>query len=144
MMNQVETLTKIDHHIRSLKLEGNTMLLFGGDFNMYFDTKLDADSGNPKLKVNSLIQLEIILEENDLCDIFRVQNPYVRRFSRRHRTPFKQKRLDYIFVSNSLQESVTQTEIIPSVLSDHSAVILKLGPLVGDKRGPGYWKFNNF
>ena len=97
----------------------------------------------PKLKVNSLTQLEIILEENGLCDIFRVQNPYVRRFPWRQRTPFKQRRLDYIFVSNSLQESVTQIEIIPSVLADHSAVILKLRPLVGDKRGPGYWKFNN-
>ena len=141
--SQVETLTKIDRHIRSLKLEDNTTFLFGGDFNMYFDTKLDTDGGTPKLKVNSLTQLEIILEENGLCDIFRVQNPYVRRFSWRQRTPFKQRRLDYIFVSNSLQESVTQIEIIPSVLSDHSAVILKLRPLVGDKRGPGYWKFNN-
>ena len=45
---------------------------------------------------------------------------------------------DYTFVSNSLQESVTQIEVIPSVLSDHSAVILKLRALVGDKRGPGY------
>ena len=110
---------------------------------MYFDTKLDADGGTPKLKVNSLTQLEIILEENDLCDIFRIQNPYVRCFSWRQRTPFKQRRLDYIFVSNSLQEFVTQIEIIPSVFSDQSAVILKLRPLVGDKRGPGYWKFNN-
>ena len=57
--------------------------------------------------------------------------------------PFKQRRLDYIFVSNSLHTSVTQIEIIPSLLSDHSAVILKLRPLVGNKRGPGYWKFNN-
>ena len=67
----------------------------------------------------------------------------MRCFSWRQRTPFKQRMLDYIFVSNSLQESVTQIEIIPSVLSDHFAVILKLRPLVGDKRGPGYWKFNN-
>ena len=47
---------------------------------MYFETKLDADGGKPKFKVNSLTQLEIILEENDLCDIFRVQNPHVRCF----------------------------------------------------------------
>ena len=67
----------------------------------------------------------------------------MRRFSWRQRTPFKQRRLDYIFVSNTLQESVTQIEIIPSVPSDHSAVILKLRPLLGDKRGPGYRKFKN-
>ena len=30
---------------------------------MYFDTKLDADGGNLKLKVNSLTQLEIIVEK---------------------------------------------------------------------------------
>ena len=100
---------------------------------MYFDTKLDTDGVKPKLKVNSLTQLEIIREENDLCDIFRVQSPHVRRFSWRQRTSFKQRRLDYIFVSNTLQESVTQIEIIPSILSDHSTVILKLRPLLGDK-----------
>ena len=137
-------LVKIDCHIRALKLEDNTTFLFGGDFNMYFDTKLNADGGNRKLKVNSLTQLEIILKENDLCDIFRVQNPYVKHFSWRQCMPFKQRRLVNIFEVNALQESVTQTEILPSVLSDHSAVILKLRPLVGDKRGPGYWKFNNF
>ena len=141
--SQVVTLARIDHHIRSLELEDNTTFPFGGDFNMYFDTKLDAEGDNPKLKVNSSTQLKIILEENELCDIFRVRNPYVRRFSWRQKTPFKQRKLDHIFVSNTLQESVTQIEIIPSVLSDHSAVILKLRPLVGDKRGPGYWKFNN-
>ena len=111
-------------------------------FNKYFDTKLDTDGGNPKLKVNSLTQLETILEENDLRDIFRVQNPFVRRFSWRQRTLFKQRRLDYILYL-TLYKSVTEIEIIPSVLSDHSAVILKLRPLVGDKRGPGYWKFSN-
>ena len=79
--SQVETLAKIDRHIRSLELEDHTTFLFGGNFNMYFDTKLDADGGNPKLKVNSLTQIKVILEENDLCDIFRVQNPYARRFS---------------------------------------------------------------
>ena len=50
--SQGETLAKIDRHIRSLELEDNTTFLFRGDFNMYFDTKLDG--GNPKLKVNSL------------------------------------------------------------------------------------------
>ena len=57
--SQVETSAKIDRHIRSLELEDHTTFLFGGNFNMYFDTKLDADGGNPKLKVNSLTQLEV-------------------------------------------------------------------------------------
>ena len=135
--SQGETLSKIDFHIRSLELEDNTRFLFRRDFNIYFVTKLDADRGDPRLKVNSLTQLEIILKENDLCDIFRVQHPYVRCFLWRQNMPFKQRRLDYIFVSNTLQESVTQIDVIPSVLSDHFAVILKLKPSVGDWGGGG-------
>ena len=92
---------------------------------MHFDTQADKDRDNPKLKVNSLTQLEIILEENDLCDIFRVQKSLFETLSWRQRTPFKERRLDYIFVSDTLQESVTLTEIIPSVLSDQCPVILK-------------------
>ena len=68
--SQAETLAKIHRHLRLLELEDNTIFLLEGDFNMYFDTKLDADGGDTKLKVNSLAQLEIILEENDLYVIF--------------------------------------------------------------------------
>ena len=57
------------------------MFIWGGDFNMIFDTTLDADRGFPKPKINYLSKLLSMMSENDLCDIFRGRNPNTRRFS---------------------------------------------------------------
>ena len=55
--------------------EEDAQLICGGDFNSFFDCKLDADGRNPKLKIQSIIKLVSVVSENDLCDIFRVRNP---------------------------------------------------------------------
>ena len=47
----------------------------GGDFNLYFDIALERDGGNPKLKIKSLSELLAMMQENDLCDIYRIRNP---------------------------------------------------------------------
>ena len=98
------------------------MFIWGGDFNIIFDTTFDADGGFPKLKINSPSKLLSMMSENDLCDIFRVRNPDTRRFSWRRNTPFKQRRLDFFLVSDSMQENIESTDTIPSVGSDHSAI----------------------
>ena len=46
-------------------------------------------------------------------------------------------------MSDSLQESIETIDIIPSVASDHSAIILKLRPTYEGNRGRSYWKFNS-
>ena len=56
--------------INQLELDPDTALVWGGDFNLIFDTNLDADGGKPQLKLNSLSKLSGITEKNDLCDIF--------------------------------------------------------------------------
>ena len=50
----------------------------GGDFNVIFDEKLDADGGNPNLKDKSITKIISMMSENDLCDIYRVRNPQSR------------------------------------------------------------------
>ena len=47
----------------------------GGGFNLYFDIALETDGGNPKLKIKSLSKLLAMMQENDLCDIYRIRNP---------------------------------------------------------------------
>ena len=84
-----------------------------------------------------------MMSENDLCDIFRVRNPDTRRFSWRRKTPFKQRRLDFFLVSDTMQENIESTDIIPSVGSDHSAIKIKLCSSQEGSRGQGYWKFNS-
>ena len=38
--------------LEKIELEKDTQLIWGGAFNCFFDCKLDADGGNPKLKVH--------------------------------------------------------------------------------------------
>ena len=91
----------------------------GGDNNLYFDTFLDAHGGNPKLKMNSLSRLISMMEENELSDIFRIRYPESRQFTWRCKNPLKQRRLDYLLISDSLQK-------------------MKLSSLQERKRGPSY------
>ena len=100
---QIPVLSKINEIIQNLKTEEDTTIIWGGDFNIFFDVQLDADGGSPKLKLNSVCRLLIIMSENDLCDIYRLRFPYEKRFTWRRKTPFKQRRLDYFLISDSLQ-----------------------------------------
>ena len=66
------------------------------------------------------------MSENDLCDIFRVRNPEMKRYTWRRNTPFKQHRLDYFIVSDQLQDQIDHVDIIPSIQSYHSTLKLKV------------------
>ena len=57
--------------------------------------------------------------------------------------PFKQRRLDFFLVSDMLQDNIRTVDIVPSVQSDHSMIILKLCPTSECARGRAYWKFNS-
>ena len=80
-------------------------LIMAGDFNLFFDSKLDEQGGNPIIKKKSLAKLE--LKENyDLCDIWRVRNTKSKRFTfaQKDISGFIQCGLDYMLISNTLQE----------------------------------------
>ena len=51
-------------------------------------------------------------------------------------------RLEYLYVSNNLINSFTDTNITEITISDHSAVTILL-TTSQSKRDPGFWKFNN-
>ena len=80
-----------------------------------------------------------------MCDIWRVHNPHKKllAFLQKHFTSIIQRRLDYIFISNSLQESVKKTEILKALLSDHSPISCSFVNNDTFARGSGVWKFNN-
>ena len=113
----------------------------GGDFNLIFDS--DLDGSNPRPKIQSLSKLISMMSENELCDIFRVRNPDVKRFTWRNKDPFLQKTLDHFLLSEGLQDSIEIMDIIPSVQSDHSVLKLKITHINERTRGPSSWKFNN-
>ena len=140
---QVQILTEISDIPAKMELEEDTQIIWGEDFNSFFDCKLDADGGNPKLKIQSITKLVSIMSENDLCDIFRVYNPEMKRYTWHRKTPFKQSRLDYFLVSDHLQDQIDHIDIIPSIQSDHSTLKLKVCGTKHSLKGQSYWKLNN-
>ena len=67
----------------------------------------------------------------------------MRRFTFRQPNPLIQRRLDHLFISNSLQENVEVIDIIPAVSTDHSAIFMKMSSVKSAQHGPSHWKFNN-
>ena len=61
--HQVQILTEIGHILEKIELKEHTQLNWGGEFNS-FDCKLDADGGNPKLKVQSIAKLVSMMFKN--------------------------------------------------------------------------------
>ena len=95
---------------------------------LFLDSAFDAEGGTKTMKLSSISELYKIKEKFDLCDIFRLRNPNKRRFLFRlsTRTNSKiQRRLDFFFISSSLQEIVIDSSILVSCASNHSPVYLK-------------------
>ena len=134
---------QIKNILDNLEISHDTSVILSGDFNLFFEKSSDTDGGNPSVKTKSLSKFQEIMTENNLCDIFRIHNPQERRFTWRNKNPFKQRRLDFFLISDSLQELVVDSKIIPSVQSDHSTIVLKLSPTNEGERGRSYWKFNS-
>ena len=142
---QVEVLNTLLTMMKTIDINENTNLLLAGDFNVFFDTNLECSGGNPSFKQKSVAKLIEIIETFNLCDNWRIRNPKTKRFTFRqqHCSGFIQRRLDYIFISNSLQESVLNTEVLPAFLSDHSPVFISYNEMRNIPIGPGFWKFNS-
>ena len=104
-LEQISTLTELNDVIMNIKNVKNKNIILGGDFNLHFDSKLEAKGGKPVLKKKSIAKMIGLLENFDLCDIWRIRNLKKKRYTFRlnHFSGYIQRRLDYFFVSNSIQ-----------------------------------------
>ena len=99
---QVNTMKEASSMLDQIDLDSEYKLIWGGDFNFYFDLDLEADGGQPSIKLMPLAKFESIKQRHDLCDVWRIRNPDSRRFTYRSKSPFLQCRLDYLFISDSI------------------------------------------
>ena len=141
-LNVLTTLCNVLSNITDLHCKN---IIFGGNFNVFFDTNYEAQGGNPTLKKTSVAKLIHIKESLELCDVCQVKNLKKKRFTfrRRHNSGFIQRRLDYFLVSNILQESIKKTDILTSVSTDHSTIFFPFSKKLEIPRGNGFWKFIN-
>ena len=61
-----------------------------------------------------------MLETFDFCDIWRIRNP--KTFRQKRFSGVIQRRLDYLFILNSLQEIISSVDILNAFSTDHSPV----------------------
>ena len=104
------------NYLKKLLIITKKSIIFGGDFNLIFHCKFDASRRNPLLKKKSLAKLTEIKEALYLCDIWRIRNPNVSRFTfwQNHVSGFIESRLDFFLISNILQESIIKADILAS------------------------------
>ncbi|KAL9981735.1 hypothetical protein ACROYT_G010478 [Oculina patagonica] len=139
---QCQFLDEIANHFADKVCQSKHYVITGGDFNATFDPDLDCSGGRPSIK-NCIKNLNDIMLQNDLVDIWRVRNPNKKRFTWRQKNPLIQRRLDFWLISNSLQDDIENVDILSSVKSDHSAIILNIDSVKNLNHGPSFWKFNN-
>ena len=72
---QLKTLESLSKVLKDFQDTSEKYIIFPGDFNLFFDHKLESADGNKllkKLAVSKLIELKVSL---NLCDIWRIGNP---------------------------------------------------------------------
>ena len=115
-------------------------VVWGGDFNLILDVTIDKKGGLPQIThSHSLNCINMIMNEYNLVDIWRLNNPTVKMFTWHSRYVFC--RLDFFLVSHNLVTQIDECNILPGFKTDHSAISLNLYS-IQEIRGRGFWKFN--
>ena len=139
---QVATLHDLDKMLETIKDLHEKQIVLAGDFNFFFDTLLESYGGKPTLKKTSIAKF---IELINLCEIWRIRNPKTKIFTFRQKyvSGLSQRRLDCIYISNSMQVSIKNTDVSASLLTDLSPITFSCFKNEESNRGRGLWKFNN-
>ena len=117
-------------------------IIMGGDFNCPLNSIIDKRGGNLIPRQSVINTIESLQSELDLHDIWRVKNSTRRSFTWSQPEPLIMSRLDYRLTSNCLSDNVCNVDFIPSIKTDHSAIIIELKDIDDRVKGPGIWKLN--
>ena len=134
-------LEMVKNVVKTESRDSDYHVVLAGDFNMVQNNKLDIIAGDPHDEsIVSLFRNTI----NDLLliDAWRVFNRYRKEFTWSKTNPFIARRLDYIFLSESLFPFCKDSSIENFGFSDHRGVIVNVD-FACFKRGPSCYKFNN-
>ena len=142
---QLQNLSKLTEMLTKLHLIQNNNIICARDFNLLFKIKLENYGGNPVFRKHSVRTIFELKETCNLTDIRKIRNPKAKQytFRQKHVSGFLQRRLDYFFISNNIQEFILDTDIIPAISSDHSPVLISFSKDKQNNKSSGFWKFNN-
>ena len=116
--------------------------ILGGDFNIAQEI-IDRKGGLDCIKKNVIKEIDGLKDFFNLHDAWRIKNPLQKRFTWRRTNPIQKSRIDFFLTSDLLFDAICKTDIIPSIGTDHSAIIIEFKQSQQFQRGKGYWKFNS-
>ena len=116
-------------------------VLICGDWNLVQDQELDTKYYVRENNVRAREIVKSIIENQELVDPWRNNNPLQQQFTWFQHNPVKMSRLDFFLISSDLMNITEKVMIKSGYRSDHSLVILRLcSP--ESSRGNGFWKLN--
>ena len=122
---------------------GNPGMVWVGDWNVVLNYDLDTFGYLHRNNVKAHEKVIEIMEKLSLKDIWRDDNPDVRRYTwHSDSAPHKFARLDYFLVSDFLCPTFVESKIHSSYRSDHTMITLEINT-EQSKKGRGLWKFNS-
>lgn len=94
----------------------------GGDWNCTLDFYVDRNGEEPCIKSSTL--LSSIVKRFNLSDMWRENNPLIRQYTwvKINADRISAARLDRLYLSKELRNSVVHTAIVPTPITDHKLV----------------------
>ena len=117
-------------------LEEYDIQVLGGDFNLVMDPTIDRHNSVTNHNL-SLSVLNEYMDKTQLCDIWRIQHNDCRRYSWHRGISKSASRIDMLLISDAYADSTIESEISPSIRSDHSLIHITI-QTDNFKRGPGF------
>ena len=137
--NEKERFINKLYHALSFATSDN--IVIAGDFNIMMNNSLDNIAGKPHLPQHVKL-LNNFVNNFSLVDSWRLQHGSKKEFTwSRGPQPFIARRLDYIFLHESISSSISFTNITYNLHSDHKKVSCHF-TVDAFKRGKSYWKLN--
>ena len=121
-------------------------IIIGGDWNLVLNPAVDSSNYKHINNIKSKIEVDNLIMNFNLTDIFRQVNPTVKKYTWHKKTNSKivqQGRLDFFLVSDHLINRYSRSQIIPGYRSDHSIMTIELKTCPTTKKSRTFWKFNN-
>lgn len=133
----VNVINKINQYLTTTKED--SIVIIGGDWNVTL-TKEDRRNCT-ELKTQLANQLQVLVQQYNLTDIWREFHPQELQFTYRgHQNNFPMARLDRFYIQNKDMHLVQSSKIIPS-FSDHDGLRINLHTAESNYR-TAYWKFD--
>ena len=119
--------------------------IIGGDFNLVMDPQLDR-SKDIMYNEEAQMMVKSFMEAEEICDVWRSMHNEQKIFTWSWFNS-KTKTLswsctDMFLTLVSMMPSVVKCEVLPSILSDHSLLLMEFDMGI-QHRGPGIWKLND-